>query len=199
MAKKILNPTRLNLTWIELSIGKLQNLSNRTTTISKKNHYIHLKLLYGGEYGLKLVHTFLKMLQSLKMNDQRYRHIIETFLKPYLNDFDVESVYYQQDGATSYTSDKTNIFMQDNFLSCLTLRLCDVDWPPGSPDYFLWWYLRDIVYGNHPTRITQLKQNICTQVAMISNDLCGNVRQHLTKRRSYKIANLCNVYVYIKV
>ena len=80
---------------------------------------------------------------------------MKTFLKPYLNDFDVESVYYYQDGATSHTSGKTIALLQEIFHSRLISRFGNVDWPPRSPDlvdpvYFKWGYFKDSIY-NHPT------------------------------------------------
>jgi len=70
--------------------------------------------------------------------------------------------------------------LQESFPSRLISRFGDVDSPPRfpyltTPDYFLWGYLKDGMYDIHSTTITQLKLNICAQVAMISNDLCGNV------------------------
>jgi len=56
-----------------------------------------------------------------------------------------------------------------------------------APNYFLLRYLKNRVYGNHLTTITQFRQNICAQVTMISNDLCGNVLEHAIKR-----AKMCN-------
>ena len=71
----------------------------------------------------------------------------------------MESVYYQQDNVTSYTSIKTIALLQEIFPSHLIFSLGDVDWPPRSPDlrahdYFLGGYLKDRVYGNHQTTIT---------------------------------------------
>ena len=79
-----------------------------------------------------------------------------------------------------------------------------------APDYFLWGYLKHRVYGNHPSTIAQLKQNICTEIALITDYMCGNVMQNAIKRAKICQAsrgghmngqnlNFCNVYVYIKV
>lgn len=125
--------------------------------------------------------------KTVTVNGERFRHMIETFLKLYLVDFNVENIYFQQDGATSHTSKKTIALLQEIFPSRLISRFGDVDWPPRSPDltapdYFLWGYLKDKVYANHPRTITQLKHSISAQIAMISTDLCENVMQHAIKR-----------------
>ena len=90
--------------------------------------------------------------------------MIKKFLKLYLNDFDVENIYYQQDEATCLTSGKTIGLLQEIFSSHLILGYgdVDVDWPSRSSDltaldYFLWIYLKDRVYCNHQTTITRLK------------------------------------------
>jgi hypothetical protein len=46
-------------------------------------------------------------------------------------------------------------------------------WPPQSPDltppdYFLWGYLKQVVYSNHPQTIENLKQNTEVAISYIS-------------------------------
>ncbi|GBP39444.1 hypothetical protein EVAR_23795_1 [Eumeta japonica] len=62
----------------------------------------------------------------------------------------------------------------------------NINWPPRSPDlnpldYFAWGYLKSKVYQNNPTNLTQLKQNIRSEMAAISTAMCQRV-----------IANLCS-------
>lgn len=125
--------------------------------------------------------------KTVMVNGERFRHMIKTFLQPYLIDFNVENIYFQQDGATPHTNGKSIALLQEIFPSRLISRFGDVNWPPRSPDltapdYFLWGYLKDKVYANHPTTITLLKHNISEQIAMISTDLCKNVMLHAIKR-----------------
>lgn len=129
--------------------------------------------------------------KTVTVTGERYRHMIETFLQPYLNDFNVENIYFQQDGATSHTNRKTIALLHEIFPSGVISRFGDIDWPPRSPDltapdYFLWGYLKDKVYINQPKTITQLKDNISEQIAMISIELCQKVMQN-----SIKIAETC--------
>jgi len=125
------------------------------------------------------------------MNEERYRQMIKTFLKPYLDYFDVGCLLSARWCHITYKW-QNNWLLQETSPGHLISRFGDVNWPPWTPDLmapddFFWWFLKDRVYGNHPTTITQLKQNVCAQVSMISNDLCGYVMQHAIKR-----AKICN-------
>jgi hypothetical protein len=60
--------------------------------------------------------------------------------------------WLQQDGATSHTANSTmemlKQFSDDRIISKNL-------WPPRSPDltpidYFLWGYMKQVVYSNHP-------------------------------------------------
>jgi hypothetical protein len=70
--------------------------------------------------------------------------------------------WLQQDGAISHTANSTmemlKQFIDDRIISKNL-------WPPRSPDltppdYFLWGYLKQLLYSNRPQTIDELKQNI---------------------------------------
>jgi hypothetical protein len=76
--------------------------------------------------------------------------------------------WLQQDGATSHTANSTMEMLKQFFDDRIISRNL---WPPQSPDltppdYFLWGYLKQVVYSNRPQTIEDLKHN--TEVA-ISN------------------------------
>jgi len=99
---------RLNFTWIELSIGKIAEFGQQSNQIfpgkalhsSKVNVWCRIwaKSVIG-PYFIEYAAGKL-----LTVNGERYRHMIETFLKPYLNDFGVES------GWLNRNDEKTNQF-----------------------------------------------------------------------------------------
>ena len=66
--------------------------------------------------------------------------------------------WYQQDGATSQTS---NDSLTNRFPNRLISRRCAVEWAPDSPDlkppdFYLWWFLKDNVYKNSLQTIPEL-------------------------------------------
>ena len=74
---------------------------------------------------------------------------------------------FQQDGAPPHITWEIRPLLRPHFDGRFT-SLCDtVKWPPysphlTSPDFFLWGYLRDRIYGNtRPRTLDQLKENIC--------------------------------------
>jgi hypothetical protein len=57
-------------------------------------------------------------------------------------------------------------------------------WPPRSPDitpsdYFLWGYLKQVVYSNHPKTIEDLKQNIDVTILNISQETLKKVVRNM--------------------
>jgi hypothetical protein len=67
--------------------------------------------------------------------------------------------WLQQDGTTSHTANSAvemlKLFYDDMIIS---KNLQSSDLTP--PDYFLWGYLKQVVYSNHPQTIEDLRQNI---------------------------------------
>jgi hypothetical protein len=76
--------------------------------------------------------------------------------------------WLQQDGATSHTANSTMEMLKQFFDDRIISKNL---WPPRSPDltppdYFLWGYLKQIVYSSRPQTIEELKQN--TEVAILN-------------------------------
>ena len=81
--------------------------------------------------------------------------MINEFLWPELEDMDVNDVYFQQDGATCYTSGETIGLLREKFPGRVISRNGDYNCPPRSLDLtpldvFLWGYVKDKVYANAP-------------------------------------------------
>ena len=60
-------------------------------------------------------------------------------------------------------------------------------WSPHSPDlnppdYYLWGFLKDNVYVNHPTTIAALKTEITNVIKGIPRETCQRVIQNFKKR-----------------
>ncbi|GFT73404.1 uncharacterized protein TNCV_150091 [Trichonephila clavipes] len=77
------------------------------------------------------------------------------FFIPELNNHDVQELWFQQDGATCHTARATIDFLKDTFGDRLISRFGPVNWPPRSCDltpldYFLWCYVKSLVYADKP-------------------------------------------------
>ena len=73
-----------------------------------------------------------------------------------MDDIDPEEMWFQQDGATCHTATATIDLLKSKFDDKLISRNGPVNWPPRSCDltpldYFLWGYVKSLVYADKPT------------------------------------------------
>ncbi|GFU97140.1 transposable element Tc3 transposase [Trichonephila clavipes] len=104
------------------------------------------------------------------VNGDRYRAMITNFFIPELNNHDVQELWFQQDGATCHTARATIDSLKDTFGDRLISRFGPVNWPPRSCDltpldYFLWGYVKSLVYADKPQTLDHLEDNICRVIA----------------------------------
>ncbi|GFX50979.1 uncharacterized protein TNCV_2733301 [Trichonephila clavipes] len=90
---------------------------------------------------------------NVTVNGDRYRAMITIFYIPKLNNQDVQELWFQQDGATCHTARATIDLLKDTFGDHLISRFGPVNWPPRSCDltpldYFLWGYVKSLVYAD---------------------------------------------------
>jgi len=52
----------------------------------------------------------------------------------------------------------------------------------NPPDFYLWGYLKDRVYGNNPQTIPDLKAAIIAAVRAIPREECGRVIENFARR-----------------
>ncbi|GFW44247.1 hypothetical protein TNCV_1746761 [Trichonephila clavipes] len=102
---------------------------------------------------------------NVTVNGDRYRAMITNFFIPELNNHDVQDLWFQQDGATCHTARATIDLLKDTFGDRLISRFGPVNWPPRSCDltpldYFLWGYVKSLVYADKPQTLDHLEDNI---------------------------------------
>ena len=95
-------------------------------------------------------------------------------------------MWFQQDGATSHTANVTINLLVTKFAEGVISRNGPVDWPPRSCDltpldYFLWGYVKSMVYGNKPVTVYELRTNIEHEIA-VSADLCLKIVKYWVQR-----------------
>ncbi|GFV70180.1 uncharacterized protein TNCV_2553241 [Trichonephila clavipes] len=109
--------------------------------------------------------------------------MITNFFIPELNNHDVQELWFQQDGTTCHTARATIDFLKDTFGDCLISHFGPVNWPPRSCDltpldYFLWGYVKSLVYADKPQTLDHLEDNIRRVIADI---------RHKCWKKSWKI------------
>ncbi|GFU45912.1 uncharacterized protein TNCV_5102171 [Trichonephila clavipes] len=81
-------------------------------------------------------------------------------------------LWFQQDGATCHTARATIDLLKDTFGDRLISHFGPVNWPPRSChltplDYFLWGYVKSLVYADKPQTLDPLEDNIRRVIADI--------------------------------
>ncbi|GFW56939.1 transposable element Tc3 transposase [Trichonephila clavipes] len=109
---------------------------------------------------------------NVTVNGDRYKAMITNFFIPELNNHDVQELWFQQDGATCHTARSTIDLVEDTFGDRLISRFGPVNWPPRSCDltpldYFLWGYVKSLVYVDKPQTLDHLEDNIRRVIADI--------------------------------
>ncbi|GFX53072.1 heat shock 70kDa protein 8 [Trichonephila clavipes] len=126
----------------------------------------------------------------VQINGDRYRAMITNFFIPELNNHDVRELWFQQDGATCHTARATIDFLKDTFGDRLISRFGSVNWLPRSCDlnpldFFLWGYVKSLVYADKPQTLDHLEDNIRRVIADIRPQMLEKVIENWTSRLDY--------------
>ncbi|GFW72216.1 putative DD41D transposase [Trichonephila clavipes] len=124
---------------------------------------------------------------NVTVNGDRYRALIINFFIPELNNHDVQELWFQQDGATCHTARATINLLKDTFGDRLVSRFGPVNWPPRSCDltpldYFLWSYVKSLVYADKPQTLENLEDNIHRVIADIRPQMLDKVIENWASR-----------------
>ncbi|GFS66010.1 uncharacterized protein TNCV_2510311 [Trichonephila clavipes] len=99
-------------------------------------------------------------------------------------------LWFQQDGATCHTARATIDLLKDTFGDSLISCFGPVNWPPRSCDltpldYFLWGYIKSLVYADKPQTLDHLEDNIRCVIADIRPQMLDKVIENWTSRLDY--------------
>ncbi|GFV53089.1 transposable element Tc3 transposase [Trichonephila clavipes] len=116
--------------------------------------------------------------------------MINNFFLPELNNHDVQELWFQQDCATYHTARATINLLKDTFGDRLISRFGPVNWPPRSCDltpldYFLWGYVKSLVYVDKPQTLDHLEDHIRRVIADIQPQMLEKVIENWTSRLDY--------------
>ncbi|GFY22248.1 putative DD41D transposase [Trichonephila clavipes] len=127
---------------------------------------------------------------NISVNGYWYRAMITNFFIPELNNHDVQELWFQQDGTTCHTARATIDLLKDTFGERLISRFGPVNWPPRSCDltpldYFLWGYVKSLVYADKSQTLDHLEDNIRRVIADIRIQMLEKVIENWTSRLDY--------------
>ncbi|GFU71933.1 uncharacterized protein TNCV_1052801 [Trichonephila clavipes] len=116
--------------------------------------------------------------------------MITNLFIPELNNHDVQELWFQQDGATCHTARATIDLLKDTFGDRLISHFRPVNLPPRSCDltpldYFLWGYVKSLVYADKLQTLGLLEDNIRRVIADIRPQMLEKVIENWTSRLDY--------------
>ena len=127
--------------------------------------------------------------RSVTINTERYVQVLGKFWTALGRQRGLVRVlqWFQQDGATSHISNESLAQLQQPFPDWLINRRCDPQWSPHSPDlnppdFYMWEYLKDRVYGNNSQTIPDLKAEITAAIRAIPREECGRLIENFARR-----------------
>ena len=102
----------------------------------------------------------------------------------------VGQLWFQQDGSTCHTARATINLLKETFGERIISRFGPVNWPPRlcdlTPlDYFLWGYVKSLVYANKPLTINDLEDNIRRVIIDTRPQMLEKVIANWTSRLDY--------------
>jgi hypothetical protein len=119
---------------------------------------------------------------------QRYLTMLEDELWPEIADRDdIDTMFFQQDGAPPHYAAVVRNWLNESFDGRWIGRRGPIEWPPRSPDmtpldFWLWGYLKELVYGEKPQSIEDLKRLITEKMNAIPAEMIANVCASVTRR-----------------
>ena len=101
------------------------------------------------------------------VNKDNYLQMLQNIFWPkQLRTAAYQKYYFQQDGATPHTANIVQEYLRAKF----STKFIDKKmWPPRSPDlnpcdFYLWGYLKSVVYYPLPKTLDDLKENIKREI-----------------------------------
>jgi len=96
-------------------------------------------------------------------------------------------MWLQQDGAAPHFARIVREFLNDNYNERWIGRGDPVNWPPCSPnmtssDFYLWDFLKDVVFTQRPTTREDMIDRICRACAAIPREILLRTVQHFQRR-----------------
>ncbi|XP_053946986.1 uncharacterized protein LOC128855816 isoform X2 [Anastrepha ludens] len=109
---------------------------------------------------------------TVTVTGDRYLKMLKEFFYPELRRKRIpfNSVWFQQDGATSHIAQTVMTELRRKFPNKLISRNSEFRWPPRSPDLTapdFWGLCKQEVYKTKPTNLDELKQSIRATIAAI--------------------------------
>ena len=121
---------------------------------------------------------------DVSVTGESYLGMLETYVWPKVKQ---RRLYFQQDGAPSHYSLVVREWLDQKFPGRWIGRRGPIEWPARSPDltpadFFLWGYLKNIVYKDRPSTLAELRSRIEQACAELETSMCKRTCRSVADR-----------------
>lgn len=143
--------------------------------------------VYGGLMGEHVVGPYFF---NSHLNGRKFLRFLKRDFWILLEDIplnDRRNMWLQLDGAPAHFSLNVRSYLNRKFPEKWVGRSGPSIWPPRSPDltsmdFFLWGYVKNLVYQTPPTTEEDMKIRICNAFASVTRDMLRNVKNNFENR-----------------
>lgn len=166
---------------------RIWSTSNPHWRLEKNNQYRNSVMVWCGIFNRKLIGPYFF---DGCVNGQKYLQFLQTYLTENLENIELEdrrNMWFQHDGAPPHYMAAVKNWLNENFQNKWIGRGGPVPWPPRSPDcspcdFFLWGYLKQIVYRTSVESVIELRQRISNACAKVTPEMLRKVEKQFQKR-----------------
>lgn len=140
------------------------------------------------------------------LSGERYLNFLQNELPLLLENIPINeraSMWWQQDGAPPHFARQVTTYLDATFPARWIGRNGVIQWPPRSPDltpldFFLWGYLKEIVYVNQPRDVEDLQNKIIAACQTVTPAMItAACTRNLINRFEYCISENGNQFEHI--
>lgn len=143
--------------------------------------------VWGGIVGLNMIGPYFF---DGNLNGQKFRRFLQDNLPELLEDIAIDvrrRMWLQLDGAPAHFELRARECLNRSYPNKWIGRGGPENWPARSPDltcldFFLWGYIKNIVYNTPPTTPNDMKQRITNAFATIGHGMLTNVKRSYAER-----------------
>ena len=188
--------------WSDESVFKLNGNVNRHNCIywSQRNPHVLMEqqhqapgvCLWAGMWSGGIIGPYFF---ENTVTAAEYHEMLANFLLPQILSLPrANEIWFMQDGASSHYANIVRNFLDTHFANRWIGRRGSVDWPPRScdltpMDFFLWGYVKDLVYSTSPRTLLELKYRIVEAMNFIPHEMIMRVIGHVPERLRQCYAN----------
>lgn len=161
---------------------------NPSWVINCKRQYSSKINVWCGILNNKIIGPFF---YEGNLNSENFLHFLNNEFWDYLEDIPIilrQSMIFQLDGAPMHNARTVREWLDTKFPGkWIGRNSSHIKWPPRSPDltpldYFLWGTLKEKVYRNRPTNVSDLKDKIYEACRSVTQDVLKKVTANCRKR-----------------